>query len=123
MINVYKQTIAGRTIALAFDLQAWVDVEEKFGSLQDLFDQLPKLDARFEMLAILARGGARRHPELSGDLNHDWLINNASPHELVELVNNASHNIADNMAGRETIAKDKPVDIFLEELNAKNAQS
>lgn len=123
MINVYTQVIAGRTIALAFDMQAWVDVEATFGGLSEMAEKLPGLDARFDLIAILARGGARKKPELSGAIDRQWLIDNATPHEMMMLVNAANHNIADNMAGRETVQNDKPVDVTLEELEAKNARS
>lgn len=122
MINVCTQVVAGRTVALAFDTQAWLDMEDRFGSLADMAESQSKLSTRLDMLVILSRGGARKRPEAS-EIDRDWLISCVAPHELLELVGNANRNIADNMAGRETIKNDEPVDVVLEELNAKNAQS
>lgn len=122
MINVYTQVVTGRTIALAFDTQAWLDMEDRFGSLADMAESQNMLSTRLDMLVILSRGGARKRPEAS-EIDRDWLISSVAPHELLELVGNANRNIADNMAGRETIKNDEPVDVVLEELNAKNAQS
>lgn len=122
MINVCTKVVAGRTVALAFDTQAWLDMEDRFGSLADMAESQNKLSTRLDMLVILSRGGARKRPE-ANEIDRDWLIGCVAPHELLELVSNANRNIADNMAGRETIKNDEPVDVVLEELNAKNAQS
>lgn len=123
MINVHTQVINGRTIALAFDVQAWVDVEEHFGGIAEMEEKLERLDARFALLEIMARGGARKRPELPGKLDRDWLINNATPHEVMELYKAAKVNMIANFRGEEVRKDEKPVDVVLEELKAKNARS
>lgn len=115
--------IASRELTMRFDLQAWIDVEETFGSLEALFDALETgkkaMITQLELAAITANAGERyagREPDISAE----WLKKNLSPKQAQKISLMAKAAIIRGMK-RENADDDdeEPVDVVAEEIQKK----
>lgn len=115
-------TAAGREIPLRFDGQAWLDIEEHFGSLGEMNRRMAEsekpMQAAMELAAIVSAGGARKY---GGEaVTAAWLTENLTPREMNAAAALAKAAVTRGLTRRK--AQDEDVDEVAEEL-AKNAES
>lgn len=124
MVKVDTITISGRTIPLAFDVAALLEVEEKHGSMDGLMDAIKAEEhaaaKRVELVMLLAERG-EKHAPTGTPVTREWLKDYASPHDLGVLLAAAIKNASRNLSGEKSPGKDKPIDVTLQEIESKNA--
>lgn len=117
-------TIAGKELTLAFDTQAWVDLEKTFGSMDRMYkrfdeDILP-MTTGLQLAAITATAGTCDREEKSAKpITFDWLAKNATPAQARELGVMAKAAVVRGLATTESLFADDAVDAGLEENDAK----
>lgn len=117
-------TIAGKELTLAFDTQAWVDLEKTFGSMDRMYkrfdeDILP-MTTGLQLAAITATAGTcDREDKSAKPITFDWLAKNATPAQARELGVMAKAAVVRGLATTESLFADDAVDAGLEENDAK----
>ena len=117
-------TIAGKELVLAFDTQAWVDLEKTFGSMDRMYkrfdeDILP-MTTGLQLAAITATAGTcDREDKSAKPITFDWLAKNATPAQARELGVMAKAAVVRGLATTESLFADDAVDAGLEENDAK----
>ncbi len=117
-------TIAGRELILAFDTQAWVDLESTFGSLDRMYkrfdeDILP-MTTGLQLAAITATAGTcDRLDKSAKPISFEWLVQNATPAQARELGVLAKAAVVRGLATTERLFEGEAVDAGLEENEAK----
>lgn len=121
----YNMRAAGRTIRLRLDTQAWVEIEEEFGTLPAMVaamqgDDKPT-DAVLRGCAILARAGARHageDPALAPDAA--WMRDNLAPKQVrPQLFTLALGAITTGLRRDDVGQEDEDVDVVAEEIAKK----
>ena len=112
----------GRELLLRYDLQMLCDVEEEYGSLDDLLDKMegkerPTNHALF-MIACAANAG-ERHRGGAEDVTMEWLKENLSPRQQREASAMARLAIMLGMRREYAADDDGDVDEVLEEIRTK----
>lgn len=81
-MSVLSITAKGRTLTMYFDLAAWLEVEETFGSLEKLWAKVDADDepmkTQLQLAAIVANAGERKAGR-EPDITTEWLRDNLSP--------------------------------------------
>lgn len=117
-------TIAGKELVLAFDTQAWVDLEKTFGSMERMhkrFDEdiLP-MTTGLQLAAITATAGTcAREDKTAKPITFEWLAKHATPAQARELGVMAKAAVVRGLATTESIFEDGAVDAGLEDNDAK----
>lgn len=112
----------GRELLLRYDLQMLCDVEDEYGSLDDLLDKMegkerPTTHALF-MIACAANAG-ERHRSGAEDVTTEWLKENLSPRQQREASAMARFAIMLGMRREYAADDDGDVDEVLEEIRKK----
>lgn len=115
----------GRTLRLRFDLQAWLEIEERFGSLGIMLEALEKgtrpMHASLDACAILARAGARHAGEPDAP-DAGWMAAHLSPRQANALIGLAREAIVMGMQREHVEQEDEDVDVVAQELQKKRAE-
>lgn len=119
--------IRDKTLTLVFDTAAWVDVEKTFGSMDRMYkrmeeDVLPMITG-LQLAAFAATSGTcdRKKKE---EITFDWLVENASPAKVREIIRLAKEEVLKGMESHESLFEDEgPVDVGLEEDDAKKTRA
>lgn len=114
----------GRELLFAFDTQAWLDIEERLGSIDALLDAIndnkKPLTSSMELAAVTATCGERRRG--SADvITVAWLTEHLTPRQIKRANSLARTALTVGMR-RETVEQDEDevIDVVLAELDAKN---
>lgn len=114
--------IGGAQVRLAFDLQAWFEVEDAFGSMDNLRERLTEdkrpVQACMALLAIEANAGARAVGEETKHTVEEMLAK-VKPWQVAELTGAAYDTLAEGMRREENDAHED-VDVVAEELAKKD---
>lgn len=116
----------GVTLRMYFDTSAWMEIEEEFGSIQQMYELLDAdkkpLTVNMKVAAITARCGAR-HAGETADVTWEWLRDNLTPKQARKANTLAKLAIAQGMKREEVDDEDEAVDVVAEELQKKTAGS
>lgn len=122
MDNRTQMRVAGEPLYMRFDTQAWLEVEECFGSLDEMDEAISGKDkpmhARLEMIAILARAGAR-YSGVQSKADVAWMREHMTPRQVMQGVRLCREAILRGMR-RETIEQeDEAIDVVAAEIAKK----
>lgn len=112
--------VGKRTFPIRFDLGAWMEIDERFGGL-DQMDEDRTVKGRIACLAILARAGACYH---GGEApTEEYLSEHLSPKALT--LANGQANRAFVMGMKREMAEDddEDIDVVAEKLKKKEARA
>ena len=107
--------VGKRTFPVRFDLGAWMEIDERFGGL-DQMEADKTVKARIACLAIFARAGARYCGE-------EYLTKNLSPKALAQANRQASRAFVAGMKREMAEDDDEDIDVVAEELKKKEARA
>lgn len=114
--------VEGRELPLFFDVQAWLDVEKRFGCLSEMnrriSDGEKPMDACMELLAATANAGARKHGE-KADYSAQWFIDRLTPKRASAAATAAKQAFVDGMARDEVENEEADVDVVAQEIQKK----
>lgn len=117
--------IAGKELSFAFDTQAWVELEKTFGSLTRMYkrfddDVLPMITG-LQLAAITATAGTcDRRDKDAKPITFEWLVGNASPAQVKDMIAMAKAAVVKGLKSTESIFEDEgAADAVLEENDAK----
>lgn len=117
---------AGRTLRLRFDLQAWLEIEERFDSLGAMLEALDRgarpMRASLDACAILARAGARHAGEPDAP-DAAWMAAHLSPRQANALIRLARAAIVLGLRREDVEQEDEDVDVVAEEIAKKKRGS
>lgn len=117
---------AGRTLRLRFDLQAWLEIEERFDSLGAMLEALDRgtrpMRASLDACAILARAGARHAGEPDAP-DAAWMAAHLSPRQANALISLARAAIVLGLRREDVEQEDEDVDVVAEEIAKKKRGS
>ena len=112
--------VGRRTSPIRFDLGAWMEVDERFGSLEQI-EADKTVKARIACLAIFARAGARYH---GGEApTEEYLTQHLGPKGLVQANRQASRAFVAGMKREMAEDDDEDIDVVAEELKKKEARA
>jgi len=122
-----SMTVGGRELTMRFDLKAWTEIDETFGSLEDMRKKTggkekPMVHS-LQMTAIMANAG-ERYAGRQPDMTPEWLQEHLTPKQA-QLANSlAKLAIAAGMK-RENVndEDDGPVDVVAEEIQKKTEKA
>lgn len=120
-----SMTVREKQLRMYFDLKAWLEAEEAFGSLEDMYKQLEEGKAPMRntltLAAITANAGAR-HEGREPDVTLEWLQENLSPKQAKAINTMAKIAVVEGMKRETADDEDEPVDVVAEELQKKTEQ-
>lgn len=100
--------VGRRTFPIRFDLGAWMEVDERFGSLEQM-EADKTVKARIACLAIFARAGARYH---GGEApTEEYLTQHLGPKGLVQANRQASRAFVAGMKREMAEDDDEDIDV------------
>lgn len=112
--------VGRRTFPIRFDLGAWMEIDERFGSLEQM-EADKTVKARIACLAIFARAGARYH---GGEApTEEYLTQHLGPKGLVQANRQASRAFVAGMKRETAEDDDEDIDVVAEELKKKEARA
>lgn len=115
----------GRTLRLRFDLQAWLEIEERFGSLDAMMAALSgeerPMRASLDACAALVRAGARHAGEPDAP-DATWMAAHLSPRQASEMIRIAREAIVMGLRREHVEQEDEDVDVVAQELQKKRAE-
>ena len=112
--------VGKRTFPVRFDLGAWMEIDERFGGL-DQMEADKTVKARIACLAIFARAGARY---CGGEApTEEDLTKNLSPKALAQANRQASRAFVAGMKREMAEDDDEDIDVVAEKLKKKEARA
>ena len=111
----------GRELRFLFDVQAWCEIEEIFGSLQSMNQRMSSKEKPMEAsLALIAvtMNAWNRHKGAPEDVTTDWLKVNLTPGQVTEAALFAKAALVEGMR-REDAPEEEDADVGAEELQKK----
>lgn len=115
--------VKGRELLFRFTTRAWVEIEEKIGSLDKLHKKIDDDDAPLTTLIQLSAATATAGERYRGGkerVTADWLIDNLSPKQIKRANGLAKAAVTLGMRREEAEDDDSEViDVVLEELKKK----
>lgn len=125
-MNKLSMTVRGKELKMYFDLQAWLDAEEAYGSLEEMYKQLEEGKAPMRnaltLAAITANAGAR-HAGREPDVTTEWLMENLSPKQARAINTMAKIAVIKGMKRETADDEDDAVDVVAEELQKKTEEA
>lgn len=118
--------VGGQPLTYRFDLKAWLEIEEAFGSLEEMNRKVKVKDhpmtANLKMLSIIAtRGAVHRDGKEAEPVTMGMLAESLSPSEMSFAVMQAQAAILAGMERKHVDDEDEDVDVVAEELAKKRA--
>lgn len=114
--------VRGVTLRMYFDTRAWMELEEVFGSLEKMQEQLDKDDhpmhVNLKLAAITARCGARQAGE-EPSVTWEWLRDNLTPKQARKVNTLAKAAVVRGMKRENVDDEDEAVDVVAEEIQKK----
>ena len=112
--------VGKQTFPIRFDLGAWMEIDERFGGLDQL-DADKTVKGRIACLAIFARAGARYH---GGEApTEEYLAQHLSPKALAQANRQASRAFVAGMKREMAEDDDEDIDVVAEKLKKKEARA
>lgn len=115
-------TAGGRTIGFRFDVQAWLCVEEAFGSLEAMTRRMDGGEKPMEAsltLAAIEANAYERHTGGTPDITAEWLRENLTPRSASLACSYAKVALVEGMKRGSAEDGDEDVDVVAEELQKK----
>ena len=122
-----SMTAAGRELTMYFDNQAWLDMEDEFGTIGKMYEAIEgdhhPMRAMMRAAVVTANAGLR-HAGKEPDITLDWMAKNLSPKQQRKANTLAKLAIAEGMK-RETVEDEDEgdIDLVARELQKKNPES
>ena len=118
--------VAGRELEMFFDLQAWLDAEETFGSLDEMYKRMEDNKCPMKtslMLAVVTANAGERKNGRAPDLTLEWMTGHMTPKQARTANTLAKMAVAEGLKRETTEAEDdEPVDVVAEELQKKTEE-
>lgn len=119
--------VGGHPLTFRFDVSAWLEIEEKFGSLDAMGQKMQTgdkpLTTNMEMMVILANCQERYlHKERARCLTMEELQESLSPKQVREAIRQAKAAVKVGMIRKNADDEDEDVDVVADEL-AKKAEA
>lgn len=111
----------GRELRFLFDVRAWCEIEEIFGSLQIMNQRMGSKEKPMEAsLALIAvtMNAWNRHTGAQADITTDWLKENLTPGQVTEAALFSKAAVVEGMK-REDAQEEEDTDVGAEELQKK----
>lgn len=110
---------AGRELLFRFDTKAWIEIEERLGSLDALLGDA-STKAMIELASVTATCG-ERHRGSGEEITVEWLTDKLTPRQIKRAGSLARQALIVGMR-REYAEQDEDevIDVVLQELDAKN---
>lgn len=119
-------TIAGRKTGLRFDVQAWLEVEEAFGSLEAMIRRMDEGERPMEAaltLAAIEINAHERHAGGTPDATVEWLRASLAPKEAATLTARAKLALTEGMRREHAEDDDGDVDLVAREIEKKTEKA
>ena len=117
-----EMKVGERTLRFRFTVRAWLEIEEKVGSLSKLFKRFEEDDrplaASIALAAACATAG-EKHAGGSETITEEYLIESLSPKQMKNANALARRALTVGMHRETAEQDDEPVDAVLEELKKK----
>lgn len=121
-MNGLTMEARGVTLRMYFDTAAWMELEEEFGSMEKMQEQLDKdehpMHINLKLAAITARCGAK-HAGEKPDMTWEWLRDNLTPKQARRANTLAKLAVADGLKRENMDDEDEAVDVVAEEIQKK----
>lgn len=122
-----SMTAAGRELTMYFDNQAWIDMEDEFGTIGKMYEAIEGDDHPMRAMmraAVVTANAGLRHAGKEPDITLDWMAKNLSPKQQRRANTLAKLAIAEGMK-RETVEDEDEgdIDLVARELQKKNPES
>lgn len=122
-----SMTAAGRELTMYFDNQAWLDMEDEFGTIGKMYEAIDGDDRPMRAMiraAVVTANAGLRHAGKEQDITFDWMVENLSPSQQRKANTLAKLAIAEGMK-RETVEDEDEgdIDLVARELQKKNPES
>ena len=122
-----SMTAAGRELTMYFDNQAWLDMEDEFGTIGKMYEAIDGDDHPMRAMmraAVVTANAGLRHAGKEPDITLDWMAKNLSPKQQRKANTLAKLAIAEGMK-RETVEDEDEgdIDLVARELQKKNPES
>ena len=121
-MNGLTMEARGVTLRMYFDTAAWMELEEEFGSMEKMQEQLDKdehpMHINLKLAAITARCGAK-HAGEKPDMTWEWLRDNLTPKQARRANTLAKLAVADGLKRESVDEEDEAVDVVAEEIQKK----
>lgn len=122
-----SMTAGGRELLMRFDTEAWLDVEDEFGTIGKMYEEIDgenkPMRAMMRAAVIMANAG-ERHAGRAPDITLEWMVANLTPKQQRKANTLAKIAVAEGMK-RETVESDDEgdIDLVAKELQKKNPVS
>ena len=116
-----EMTIAGRKTGLRFDVQAWLEVEEAFGSLEAMIRRMDEGERPME--AAIEINAHERHAGGTPDATVEWLRASLAPKEAATLTARAKLALTEGMRREHAEDDDGDVDLVAREIEKKTEKA
>lgn len=124
-MNGLTMEARGVTLRMYFDTAAWMELEEEFGSMEKMQEQLDKdehpMHINLKLAAITARCGARNEGE-KPDMTWEWLRDNLTPKQARKANTLAKLAVAEGLKRESVDEEDEAVDVVAEEIQKKTEE-
>lgn len=124
-MNGLTMEARGVTLRMYFDTAAWMELEEEFGSMEKMQEQLDKdehpMHINLKLAAITARCGAK-HAGEKPDMTWEWLRDNLTPKQARKANTLAKLAVAEGLKRENVDDEDEAVDVVAEEIQKKTEE-
>ena len=122
-----SMTAAGRELTMYFDNQAWLDIEDEFGTIGKMYEAIDGEERPMRAMmraAVVTANAGQRHAGKEADFTLEWMIRNLSPKQQRKANTLAKLAIAEGMK-RETVEDEDEgdIDLVARELQKKNPEA
>lgn len=121
-MNGLTMEARGVTLRMYFDTAAWMELEEEFGSMEKMREQLETnikpLHVSLKLAAITARCGAK-HAGEKPDMTWEWMRDNLTPKQARRANTLAKLAVAEGLKRENMDDEDEAVDVVAEEIQKK----
>lgn len=121
-----RMKVGERNVQLRFDVQAWLEVEEAFGSLDAMIRRMDEGERPMEAaltLAAIEINAHERHAGGTPDATVEWLRASLAPKEAAMLTARAKLALTEGMRREHAEDDDEDVDLVAREIEKKTEKA
>lgn len=121
-----RMKVGERNVQLRFDVQAWLEVEEAFGSLEAMIRRMDEGERPMETaltLAAIEINAHERHAGGTPDATVEWLRASLAPKEAAMLTARAKLALTEGMRREHAEDDDEDVDLVAREIEKKTEKA
>lgn len=121
-----RMKVGERNVQLRFDVQAWLEVEEAFGSLDAMIRRMDEGERPMEAaltLAAIEINAHERHTGGTPDATVEWLRASLAPKEAAMLTARAKLALTEGMRREHAEDDDEDVDLVAREIEKKTEKA